>query len=150
MLRPYETKRLNILLYFDRVDEQMESLAINKASSGITRLLTLLFWERNPTSWTSERTVAFPVDSLAEVEVIKAPLELEEAIPDTDCEKTEFVTNILSEPEAVESPECNAGSAEPDTVEVAATEVVVRLIAEFEAVESPANHPELSGKKLWL
>ena len=74
-------------------------------------------------------TDAFPSDSLAEVKVVKAPLELEEVGPDTSCEETKFVSNILSEPEAVVSPEGTAGCTEPGTVEVSATEVVIRLLA---------------------
>ena len=96
--------------------------AINMALSVITRLLTLLFWERNPTSWTYGRTVEIPVDSPAEVKVGQAPLELEEVVPG-----------------ALESPKGDVGSSEHDKVKLSATEVVLRLLEELEAVESPES-----------
>ena len=80
-------------------------------------------------------TVAFPADSLAEAELVKA---LEKVVADTDGrEVIESVIKLLYKPEAVENPEGITGSKEADTV----TEFVTKLLDEpdLELTEKKAS-----------
>ena len=115
-----------MLLYFERVLEQIESIAMSMASLGITKLLTVAFSEVKQAASLSSRTrgtLEVAAGLLEEPELVIEPLGPAEVVADRVADSkftteplgpaeavkgglvdTEFTTEPLDVPEAVESP----------------------------------------------